>query len=71
MASVLTLNLENSIAGYEESKFINLCFISKRLIHVTQNSCSIKKIWQLNFLSKKLIRVKEKVCLRFELFKNF
>ena len=30
-----------------------------------------KKIWQLNFLSKKLIPLKEKVCLRFKLFKNF
>ena len=26
---------------------------------------------QLIFLSKKLIQVKEKVCLRFELFKTF
>ena len=31
----------------------------------------VKKIRQLNFLSKKLIHVKEKVCLRFKLFKNF
>ena len=44
-----------------QSKFINFCFISERL----------KKIWKLHFSSKKLTHVKEKVCLRFQLFKNF
>ena len=29
------------------------------------------KVWQLNFLSKKLIHAKQKVCLRFRLFKIF
>ena len=36
-ASVLTLllNSDNLLIGYEQLKFINLCFISKRLIKVT------------------------------------
>ena len=29
------------------------------------------KFWKLNFLSKKLIHAKQKVCLRFRLFKIF
>ena len=54
-----------------QATFINLCFISKRLIQACYIKSSIKKIWQLNFLSKKLIHVKEKVRLPFTLFKKF
>ena len=49
--------------------YIDLCFISKRLIHILQKESV--KIWQLNFSSKKVIHLKEKACVRFKLFKSF
>ena len=74
-ASVLTLLLssDNLLTGYEQLS--NQQFNRNWSTCVGKiDYCQIKnsiKIRQINFLSKKLIHVKEKICLRFKLFKNF
>ena len=66
-ASELTLNLGNSLTVYEQ--LIYQQFNRDLLICVW--FILHKKFDQEDFLRKKSIHVKEKVCLRFKLFKNF
>ena len=66
-ASELTLNLDNSLTVYEQ--LIYQQFNRDLLICVW--FILHKKFDQEDFLRKKSIHVKEKVCLRFKLFKNF